>query len=121
MKKNSEKEKQPKLKIKKGDMVVVIAGKDRSVGPKRTPEPRRVLSVYPEKMQVLVEGVNIRVRHVRPNAQFPEGTRLEREQPIHYSNVMLADGNNKPTRAGIRVKEDGSKERIAKTTGSVIS
>ena len=72
--------KQVKLHVKKNDTVVVIAGNDRG-------KTGKVLRVYPQKNRVIVEGVNIRKRHVRPSQTHPQGTIVEREFPIHASNV----------------------------------
>lgn len=101
-----------KLKIKKGDNVIVIAGNDKSS------TPHRVLAVNEEKMRVLVEGVNVRKKHMRPNQQNTQGGIVSMEMPIHYSNVMLADSNNKPTKLGVRIVEENGKKhkvRFAKT------
>lgn len=73
-----------KLKIKKGDEVVVIAGKNRG-------DRGRVLLVQPTQMRILVEGVNIRKKAVRPSPKYPNGGIIEMEGPIHYSNVQLAE------------------------------
>lgn len=73
-----------KLKIKKGDEVVVIAGKNRGAR-------GRVLLVQPTAMRILVEGVNIRKKAVRPSPKYPNGGIIEMEGPIHYSNVQLAE------------------------------
>lgn len=73
-----------KLKIKKGDEVVVIAGKNRGAR-------GRVLVVQPTQMRILVEGVNIRKKAVRPSPKYPNGGIIEMEGPIHYSNVQLAE------------------------------
>lgn len=104
------------LKIKRGDTVMVIAGNDKGkIG--------KVLAVYPKAMRVLVEGVNIRKRHVRPSPRYPQGGIISKEMPIHISNVMLIDNNGRPTRVGIRrVERDGKivRMRIAKTTGEEI-
>lgn len=94
-----------KLKLKKGDIVQVTAGNDRgAVG--------RILAVYPDKMKVLVEGVNVRKRHTRPTQQNPNGGIISKEMPIHYSNVMILDSDKNPTRIGIRFEERDGK-RIA--------
>lgn len=85
-----------KLKIKKGDSVVVIAGNDKSN------TARRVLEVYPKEMRVLVEGVSIRKKHTKPTQVNPKGGIISKEMPIHYSNVMLLDSSKKPTRVGIK-------------------
>ncbi|WP_297446709.1 50S ribosomal protein L24 [Desulfurobacterium sp.] len=102
-----------KFKIKAGDKVVVIAGKDKGkVG--------KVLKVLPEEERVIVEGVRIIKKHLKPSQKYPEGGIIEREAPIHISNVMLADPKDgKPTRVGIRF-ENGKKIRYAKRSGAVI-
>ncbi len=102
-----------KFKIKAGDKVVVIAGKDKGkVG--------KVLKVLPEEERVIVEGVRIVKKHLRPSQKYPEGGIIEKEAPIHISNVMLIDPKtNKPTRVGIKFV-DGKKVRYAKRSGEVI-
>nr|BAL55328.1 50S ribosomal protein L24 [uncultured Chlorobiota bacterium] len=104
------------LKIKRGDTVMVIAGNDKGkIG--------KVLAVYPKTMRVVVEGVNVRKKHVRPSPRYPQGGIISKEMPIHYSNVMLIDSNGRPTRVSIRrVERDGKivRIRIAKTTGEEI-
>src|SRR5712692_295479 len=96
------------IKIRKGDTVQVIAGDDRGkVG--------RVLSVDDEKMRVVVEKVNFVKRHTKPRRQGVQGGILEREAPIHLSNVMLYDPKSeRGTRVGVRVLGDGSRERISR-------
>jgi large subunit ribosomal protein L24 len=102
-----------KFKIKAGDKVVVIAGKDKGkVG--------KVLKVLPEEERVIVEGVRIVKKHLRPSQKYPEGGIIEKEAPIHISNVMLLDPKtNKPTRVGIKIV-DGKKYRYAKRSGEII-
>ncbi len=92
---------------------MVIAGKDKGkVG--------KVLKVLPEKDRVVVEGVRIVKKHLKPTASNPEGGVVEREAPIHISNVMLVDPKTgKPTRVGIKY-ENGKKLRYAKRSGAVI-
>jgi large subunit ribosomal protein L24 len=105
-----------KLKIKKGDTVRVIAGNDKG-------KEGRVVQVLPEKMRVLVEGVNLRKKHLKPTQTQPNGSIQEREMPIHYSNVMLLDGSKNTTRLGVKVVEQNgssSRVRIARTTGEEI-
>jgi large subunit ribosomal protein L24 len=106
-----------KIRIRKEDTVVVISGKDRDLS-----KPRRVLQVYPSKQQVLVEGANIVKKHTRPNPQRNiKGGIVEREAPIHISNVMLYDpDSNKPTRIGSKVLEDGRRVRVARRSGAVL-
>jgi large subunit ribosomal protein L24 len=79
-----------KLKIKKGDIVQVIAGANKG-------DQGRVLEVYPDKMRILVERVNERSKHERPNPKNEKGGIVKREMPIHYSNVMLLDSDKNPT------------------------
>ena len=97
------------LKIKKGDTVRVIAGKDKG-------KEGKVLSVADGK--VVVEGVNMITKHTKPNAANPNGGIVQKEAPIDGSNVMLVH-NGKATRVGFDVK-DGKKVRVAKATGEVI-
>ena len=106
-----------KVRIKKEDQVVVIAGKDRDLT-----KPRRVLQVMPGQERVLVEGANMVKRHTRPNPQRNiKGGIVEREAPLHVSNVMLWDPEAKrPTRVGSRVLEDGRKVRVARRSGAVL-
>lgn len=102
-----------KLKLKKGDIVQVIAGNDKgAVG--------RILEVYPDKMKVLVEGVNVRKKHTRPTQQNPKGGIVSKEMPIHYSNVLILDSDKNPTRIGIRIEEKDGKRisiRYSKKNG----
>ena len=99
------------MKIKKGDTVKVIAGKDKD-------KEGKVIAVDQKNGTVLVEGVNMRTKHAKPSASNPEGGILHQEGPIDISNVMLfIDG--KATRVGFEVK-DGKKVRVAKATGKVI-
>lgn len=86
-----------KLKIKKGDEVVVIAGKNRGAR-------GRVLLVQPSAMRILVEGVNIRKKAVRPSPKYPNGGIIEMEGPIHYSNVQLADKVDSSSRRNTAAK-----------------
>jgi large subunit ribosomal protein L24 len=106
------------MKIHKNDMVMVIAGNARG-------KTGKVLKVYPERERVIVEGVNIVKRHTRPNQRNPQGGIVQREAPIHVSNVMLLDPkSNEITRVGTRVVKDettGKKRRmrVAKATGEM--
>ena len=100
------------MKIKRDDQVVVISGKDRG-------KTGRVVRVDPAKERVYVEGLNIVKRHQRPRPGSAEpGGVVEKEGPIHVSNVMLLDPtDNKPTRVGI-TREDGARVRVARRTGN---
>jgi len=101
-------------RIKKGDDVVVIAGKDR--GARGT-----VLRVLTDRDRVIVEGVNIVKRHQRPTPQQPQGGIIEKEAPIHVSNVMPLDTkSDKPTRVRTGTDKDGKKVRIAVKSGAVL-
>jgi len=103
----------PKVKIKKDDLVKVIAGADRGAEGK-------VIEVLAHKNRVLVEGINIVSRHTKPNTESPEGGIVKKEAPIHISNVMLVDpSSGKATRVG-RKLEDGKIVRYAKNSGEVI-
>ena len=99
------------MKIKKGDTVKVIAGKDNNAEGK-------VLSVDVKNNKVLVEGVNMITKHAKPSQANPNGGIVQKEAPIDISNVMLVV-KGKATRVGFKV-EDGKKVRIAKSTGKVI-
>jgi large subunit ribosomal protein L24 len=107
----------PKYSIKKGDQVVVISGADRD----RT-TPRTVLSVIPDEKspRVLVEGVNIKTKHKKPNAQNPQGSIVKEEAPIALSNVMLWDAKAKAPARIARERKDGKAIRISKKSGEVI-
>jgi large subunit ribosomal protein L24 len=99
------------IKIKRNDMVIVIAGKDKST------KPRRVLRVIADRQRILVEGAGMVKKHVKPNPQRNiKGGIAEQESPIHISNVMLADSEGNRTRIGSRMEGD-RKVRYAKTTG----
>ncbi|MFC5586016.1 50S ribosomal protein L24 [Nitratireductor kimnyeongensis] len=100
-------------KIKKGDNVVVLAGKDKG----RTGE---VVKVMPKEDKALVRGVNLVRRHQKQSAQADGGI-ITKEAPIHLSNLALADPKDgKPTRVGFKVQEDGKKVRVAKRSGELI-
>ena len=101
-------------KIRKGDNVVVLSGKDKG----RSGE---VLRVMPKEDKAVVRGINIIVRHQR-QTQAQEGGLIRKEAPIHLSNIALADPKDgKPTRVGFRVEADGKKVRVAKRSGEVIN
>jgi large subunit ribosomal protein L24 len=100
-------------KIKKGDKVVVLAGRDKG----RTGE---VSSVNPTARRAIVQGVNIVKRHTRQTAQTDGGI-ISKEAPIHLSNLAIADPKTgKPTRVGFKILDDGRKVRVAKLSGDLI-
>lgn len=101
-----------KLKIKKGDKVVVLSGSSKGI-------KGSVLKVFPDKGKAIVEGVNKIKKHTKPNAENPQGGIVETEAPIYVSKLALVDSNGNPTRVGYEVK-DGKKVRIAKKTGKEI-
>ena len=98
-------------KIKKGDTVQIIAGKDKG-------SEGKILSVDPKNGKVVVEGLNMVTKHSKPSQANPNGGIVEKEAPIDISNVMLVVGG-KITRVGFEIK-DGKKVRVAKATGKVI-
>jgi len=100
-------------KIKKGDRVVLLTGKDKG----RT---GAVTKVLPKEGRVFVSGLNLVSRHTKPSQADPQGGVKTKEASVHVSNVAIADSNGKPTRVGFRIDGD-KKVRIAKTTGEVIN
>lgn len=101
-------------KIRKGDEVVVIAGKSKG-------KRGKVLRIIPAKERVLVAGVNVVTKHVKPTRQNQRGGIERREAPIHISNVMIADPQNgEPTRVRIQTLEGGRKVRVAIKSGEQI-
>jgi large subunit ribosomal protein L24 len=104
------------MKIKKGDDVIVIAGKDKGA-------TGRVISVDPRRDRVTVEGVNLIKKNTKENNQGPRGAKqggiITQEAPLHISNVMLMEGKQ-PTRVGYKTKEDGTKVRVSRRTGKDI-
>jgi large subunit ribosomal protein L24 len=105
----------PKFNIKKGDNIVVITGNDKD----RT-KPRKVLSVLPMESRVLIEGVNMVTKHLKPNAQNPQGGIVQEEATIHISNVMLFDAKSKGPSRIKRERKEGNFVRISKKTGEEI-
>jgi len=102
------------VKIRKNDTVVVIAGKDRG-------KKGKVRFAYPKDEKILVEGINFIKRHTRAVRQVRQAGIIEREAPIHVSNVMLLCSRcNRPTRVGFHFLEDGRKVRICRSCGEVI-
>ncbi len=102
------------LKIKRGDLVEVISGKDKG-------KRGKVLRVIPRERKVIVEGVNMVKRHQRPIPQLREGGIIEREAPIYISKVMVVCPNcDRRTRVGFKVLENGDKVRYCKKCGEII-
>jgi large subunit ribosomal protein L24 len=100
-------------KIKKGDRVILLTGKDKG----RTGQ---VAKVAPKEGRVIVSGLNLVQRHTKPTQADPNGGIKSKEASVHVSNVAIVDSNGKPTRVGFRIDGD-KKVRVAKTTGEVIN
>ena len=102
-------------KIQKGDRVIVMSGDDRG-------KEGIVLKVIPAKERAIVEGVNFVKRHQRPTQTSPQGGVVEKEAPVHMSNLMVIDPKtSEATRTGVRVLEDGRKVRLSKKSGEMIT
>lgn len=101
----------PKMKIKKGDKVIVLSGDDKG----KTGE---ILKAMPKESKVVVRGVNLVKRHTKPSQTTPGGI-ISKEAAIHVSNVALITSEGKPTRVGYKI-ENGRKVRVARKTGEVI-
>jgi len=100
------------MKIRKGDTVLVIAGKDKG-------KEGEVVRVLPKQDKVVVGGVNTAARHQRPRRANEQGGIVDKDMPIHVSNVMLVH-KGKPVRIGYRTEADGTKVRVARPSGEVI-
>jgi large subunit ribosomal protein L24 len=97
------------MRIRKNDSVMVVTGNDKG-------KSGKVLKVFPKVSKLIVEGINVRKRHTKPNQRTPQGGILEKEAPVHVSNVMLLDPKSgKPTRIGsqIIIDEKTGKKKIA--------
>ena len=104
-----------KLKIKKGDLVIVVAGNSRG-------KQGKVLEILVDAQRALIEGVNLVSRHTKPNAANPNGGIIKKEAAIHISNIKLIDPKSgKPTRVGRKVDAKGKLVRFAKISGEVIA
>lgn len=103
-----------KTRIKKGDTVVVIAGKDKG-------KKGKVLTVLPKDQKVIVENINMATKHVRPTRQMQQGGIIHQETPIHISNVMhFCKKCEKPTRVEMKILDNGDKIRVCKKCGEDI-
>ncbi len=102
------------LSIKKNDTVLIVTGKEKG-------KKGRVISVEPKKDKILIERINIIKRHMKPSKKYSQGGIIEKEAPLHISNVMLVCSKcDKPTRIGNTVLSDGKKARICKKCKEVI-
>ena len=100
------------MKLKKGDTVVVIAGKDKG-------SQGEIAQVFPKDNKVIIAGVNTATKHQKSRKANDQGGRIDRDMPVDASNVMLVH-KGKPTRVGYKLNTDGTKVRIAKRNGEVI-
>jgi len=104
-----------KLHVKKDDLVMIVAGKDKG-------KSGKVLRVLPEKERVVVENLNLIKRHTRPSQTNNEGGIIEKEAPIAISNVqLLCPGCSEPARTGIKALEDGNKVRFCKKCNEIVN
>ena len=102
------------MKIKTGDLVVVISGGEKG-------KKGKVIKTFPSENRVIVEGVNVVKKHVKPNQNNTKGSIVEKPNKIHVSNVALVDPKtNKPTRVGYKVGKDNKKIRVSKKSGTEI-
>jgi large subunit ribosomal protein L24 len=102
-------------RLQKGDLVIVISGKDKG-------KKGKVMRLFKEEDKVIVEGVNLVKRHMKPNPRMQQGGILEREQPLHASNVMLVDpSTGKGTRIKVKTDDKGVKVRVAVKSGEEIA
>ena len=100
--------------VRKGDTVMVVAGKERG-------KRGKVLRVFPDKKRVVIERINMIKKHQRPTQKIRQGGIIEREAPVHLSNVMLVDPtSDTPTRIGMKALADGKKVRVARKSGEII-
>ncbi|MED5264588.1 MAG: 50S ribosomal protein L24 [Actinomycetota bacterium] len=100
------------MKIRKGDRVVVLSGKDRG-------KEGEFYFVYPKDGRIIVDGVNISKKHQKPTRETMQGGIIDKEMPISVSNVaVISPQDGKPTRVGYRIANDGSKVRICRRTGA---
>jgi large subunit ribosomal protein L24 len=102
-----------KLHLKKGDMVLVIAGDDKG-------KKGRVIEVIKTDSRAVVEGVNIVSRHTKPNAQNQNGGIISKEAPVHISNLMVVDKSGKATKVGRKLNDKGKLARVSKKSGDFI-
>ncbi|WP_035756865.1 50S ribosomal protein L24 [Hugenholtzia roseola] len=106
--------KTPKLHVKTGDTVIVVAGADKG-------KKGEILKVFPEKQRAIVSGMKMAKKHIKPTAEQPQGGVIEIEMPIHVSNLMHLDPKSgEPTRIGRKKDESGKTVRYSKKSGEII-
>lgn len=98
------------MKIRKGDRVRVLTGKDRG-------KEGEIMAVHPDTGKVTIEGINVAKRHQKPTRSMQQGGIIDKAMPVDASNVALIDNDGRPTRVGYRVGADGTKTRIARRSG----
>ncbi len=102
--------------LKRNDLVVIVSGKHAS-----EKKQGRIIRIDDETDQVWIQGVNLRYKHIRRSQKNPRGGRVQKEAPIHVSNVLLVDPKtNQPTRVGFRIDDQGRKTRYSKRSGEPI-
>jgi large subunit ribosomal protein L24 len=100
--------------LKKNDLVMVVSGKERG-------KSGRVLRVFPQKNRIIIEKINFIKKHTRPSGQTKQGGIIEREAPVHISNVMvICEKCNLPVRVGKKILDDGKKVRMCKKCGEIL-
>jgi large subunit ribosomal protein L24 len=102
-----------KIRLIKGDMVVVLSGKYKG-------KTGKVIATHPRDNKVTVEGINVVKKHVKPNKQYPQGGIIEITKPIWVSKVAVVDDKKKPSRVGYKIDAKGTKTRVFKTTGKEV-
>lgn len=102
-----------KIRLQKGDTVVVLAGKDKG-------KTGKIVATHPRENKVTVEGINMFKKHVKPNKQHPQGGIIDITKPIWVSKVAIVDGSKKASRIGYKLDDKGNKTRIFKTSGKEI-
>lgn len=103
-----------KIKLRKGDTVIVLSGKDKG-------KTGKVVATHPRENKVTVEGINIVKKHLKPNKQYPQGGIIDVTKPIWVSKVAIVDpSTKKPSKIGSKVDKDGKKTRIFKKSGKEI-
>ena len=103
-----------KLKLKKDDIVEIMAGREKG-------KKGKILALFPNEGRLTVEKLNMLKRHTKPSAQNKQGGIVEKEAPVHLSNLAIEDPKDaQPTRVGFKTLEDGRKVRFAKRSGEVI-
>ncbi len=103
-----------KMHVKKGDMVELISGKDRG-------KKGKILTAFPKTNQVIVEGINMLTRHVKPSSEMQQGGIIRQEGPVHVSNVLIyCPKCKRGRRAGKKILKDGTRVRVCKTCGETL-